>query len=86
MKTLPPGLSAALADGVTTLARCWRITRHDGVVIGLTEHDDDLRVDGTLFRAVAGASGSEDASSLGFPRAARGMACPCGCRMPDPAA
>ena len=66
MKTIPPTLAASLASGVTTLARCWRLTRRDGVVIGLTEHDDDLTVDGTLFRATAGASGSEDASALGF--------------------
>ncbi|QFR31726.1 DUF2163 domain-containing protein [Ancylobacter sp. TS-1] len=66
MKTIPPGLAAALAGGVTTLARGWRLTRRDGVVIALTEHDEDLFVDGTLFRAASGASGSEDASALGF--------------------
>ena len=66
MRDLPPTLAAALAGGVTTLARCWRITRLDGLIVGLTEHDDDLTVDGTLFRAVGGVSGSENASSLGF--------------------
>lgn len=66
MREIPAGLAASLASGVTTLARCWRITRRDGVVIGLTEHDEDLAVDGTLFRAASGATGSEDASSLGF--------------------
>lgn len=66
MKDIPPALATSLASGVTTLARCWRLTRRDGVVIGLTEHDDDLTVDGTLFRAASGAAGSEDASALGF--------------------
>lgn len=66
MRVLPAALAASLASGVTTLARCWRISRTDSVVIGLTEHDDDLSVDGTLFRAVGGVSGSENASSLGF--------------------
>ena len=66
MRTLPPALAASLASGVTTLARCWRITRTDGVVLGLTEHDDDLTVDGTRFRAVGGVSGSENSASLGF--------------------
>lgn len=66
MKELPDGLAASLAGGVTTLARCWRITRRDGVVVALTEHDADLAVDGTLFRAAAGVSGSEDAAALGF--------------------
>lgn len=66
MRELPAGLAASLASGVTTLARCWRITRRDGVVIALTEHDEDLGVDGTLFRAASGVAGSEDASALGF--------------------
>lgn len=66
MRVLPPVLAAALAGGVTTLARCWRITRTDGLIVGLTEHDEDLTLDGTLFRALGGVSGSETASSLGF--------------------
>lgn len=66
MRAIPSGLAASLAGGVTTLARCWRLTRRDGVVIGLTEHDEDLIVDGTSFRAASGVAGSEDASSLGF--------------------
>ncbi|MFK8252223.1 DUF2163 domain-containing protein [Ancylobacter terrae] len=66
MRALPEGLAAALAGGVTTLARCWRITRTDGVVIGVTDHDGDLVVDGTLFRAAGGVAGSEETASLGF--------------------
>ncbi|WP_428029264.1 DUF2163 domain-containing protein [Ancylobacter sp.] len=66
MRELPAGLQASLASGVTTLARCWRMTRRDGAVVALTEHDEDLAVDGTLFRAASGVTGSEDASALGF--------------------
>jgi uncharacterized phage protein (TIGR02218 family) len=66
MRALPAGLAASLSEGVTTLARCWRISRRDGVVIGLTEHDENLTVDGTLFRAAGGVSSSENASQLGF--------------------
>lgn len=66
MKELPPGLAASLASGVTTLARCWRITRRDGIVIGVTEHDRDLTVDATSFHATAGVGGSENPSTLGF--------------------
>ncbi|MFT0860929.1 DUF2163 domain-containing protein [Ancylobacter sp. G4_0304] len=66
MKTLPPEFAAALAGGATTLARCWRITRRDGAVLALTEHDEDLAVDGTVFRAAGGVSGSETATQLGF--------------------
>ncbi|MCJ8143871.1 DUF2163 domain-containing protein [Ancylobacter sp. A5.8] len=66
MRMLPEELSAVLAGGVTTLARCWRITRRDGAVLALTEHDEDLAVDGTLFRAAGGVSGSETTTQLGF--------------------
>lgn len=66
MRDIPAGLAAALAEGVTTLARGWRITRRDGVVIALTEHDDNLFADGTVFRAAGGVTGSEEASALGF--------------------
>lgn len=66
MRDIPAGLAATLAGGATTLARGWRITRRDGVVIGLTEHDDDLFADGTVFRAAGGVTGSEEASALGF--------------------
>ncbi|MDR6952705.1 putative phage protein (TIGR02218 family) [Ancylobacter sp. 3268] len=66
MRTLPTEFSAALATGATTLARCWRLTRRDGAVLGLTEHDGDLTVDGTLFLAAAGVGGSENPAALGF--------------------
>lgn len=66
MRDIPSGLAAALASGATTLARGWRLTRRDGVVIGLTEHDGELFVDGTPFRAASGVAGSEDANALGF--------------------
>ncbi len=51
MRTLPEPLAIQLASGVTTLAWCWRITRSDGVVIGLTEHDRDVTIAGVAFQA-----------------------------------
>jgi uncharacterized phage protein (TIGR02218 family) len=42
--------------GVTTLARCWGLTRRDGVRFGFTDHDEDLSFEGWLFRADAGLS------------------------------
>ncbi|MCS0501095.1 DUF2163 domain-containing protein [Ancylobacter mangrovi] len=66
MRQLPETLAATLAGGATTFARCWRVTRIDGTVLGLTEHDEDLVVDGTVFRAGGGVTGSEDRSALGF--------------------
>ncbi|MDK2760038.1 MAG: DUF2163 domain-containing protein [Sphingopyxis sp.] len=39
---------------LVTMAWCWRLSRRDGVVIGLTSHDSDLMVGGILYRAAPG--------------------------------
>lgn len=39
---------------LVTLAWCWRLARRDGVVIGLTSHDQDLTMGGLLYRAAPG--------------------------------
>ncbi|MBY4635655.1 DUF2163 domain-containing protein [Sphingopyxis sp. XHP0097] len=43
-----------LREEVVTLAWCWRLSRRDGVVIGLTSHDRDLAIDGLVYRAAPG--------------------------------
>ena len=51
-----PGVSAPgwLREELVTLAWCWRLSRRDGVVIGLTSHDHDLIVGGVPYRAAPG--------------------------------
>ena len=66
MKRVPAGLGVDAAGGVTTLCHCWRVIRRDGVVLGFTEHDRDLTVGGTLFRAASGFQASETESQSGF--------------------
>ncbi|EKE43644.1 hypothetical protein OCGS_2376 [Oceaniovalibus guishaninsula JLT2003] len=56
MSGLDAGLAAHLAGGVTTLARCWRVTRRDGRMLGFTDHDCDLAFGGVTFRASDGLS------------------------------
>jgi uncharacterized phage protein (TIGR02218 family) len=55
---MPKDLSAALLahyQGVCqTLTRCLRIARQDGVVIGLTEHDQDIVFEGVVYKSAAG--------------------------------
>jgi len=51
MRTIPEGLAAHLAGGATTLCHCWKIARRDGVILGFTDHDEDLSFGGTNFRA-----------------------------------
>lgn len=45
-----------VATGLTTLCRCWAITRKDGVQYGFTDHDCALVFDGITFRADTGLS------------------------------
>ncbi|WP_127111754.1 DUF2163 domain-containing protein [Shimia sediminis] len=49
-------LAAHLKSGLTTVARCWSITRRDGVYYGFTDHDVDLAFEGFQFRADTGLS------------------------------
>jgi len=54
---MPETMSAApdwLREEVVTLAWCWRLSRRDGVVVGLTSHDRDLMIGGVLYRAAPG--------------------------------
>jgi len=62
MREIPSALQAKLNSGVTTLARCWIVTRRDGVVQGFTDHDDDLMIDGVTCRAGTGFDASEATS------------------------
>jgi len=66
MRSLPDALAAHLAEGVTTLCHCWRLTRRDGLVLGFTDHDRDLVAEGTTFIAAAAISGSESALASGL--------------------
>lgn len=54
MRVLPEALQAALDSGVSRLARCWKLTRRDGVVLGFTDHDSSLTFDGVVFEAESG--------------------------------
>jgi uncharacterized phage protein (TIGR02218 family) len=59
-------LQNRLNSGVTTLCRCWRITRRDGVVLGFTDHDEDVTLGVLVCRADTGFAGSEATARLGF--------------------
>ena len=50
MRAVPPAMQADLDAGLTTHARAWRIERADGLVIGLTDHDRPVEIDGLIFR------------------------------------
>ncbi len=47
-------LHAHLQSGATTVCRAWTVRRRDGAVLGFTDHDRDLEVDGVNCRADTG--------------------------------
>ncbi|MFD1746537.1 DUF2163 domain-containing protein [Rhizobium helianthi] len=66
MRTVPPTLAAHLAMDATTTCHAWRVTRTDGVVLGFTDHDEDLILAGTRCRAASGFSASESEAASGM--------------------
>lgn len=59
-------LQAHLQSGLTTVCRCWAITRADGQVFGFTDHDMELSFEGLTFKASTGltAAAIEQATGL----------------------
>ena len=55
-----------LSSGATTMCYCWRLVRHDGLVMGFTDHDRALNFDATLFDPGTGFSSARAESQLGF--------------------
>jgi uncharacterized phage protein (TIGR02218 family) len=66
VSAFPEPLLLHLEGKATTVCHCWRLTRRDGVVLGFTDHDRALAVDGTVFEPETGLSASEAKDSLGL--------------------
>ncbi len=66
MKSLPTDLQESLESGATTLCRCWKLVRADEVLLGFTDHDEDLVFDGVRYRAASGFTASSIDQSLGL--------------------
>lgn len=66
MRTLPAGLQAHLDSGATTLCNCWRLATAAGDVLGFTDHDRTLVIDGVTYEAQTGFAGSEIQSAVGL--------------------
>ncbi len=65
MKTFLSGFAAHIAQCETTLARCWRVIRKDGAVLGFTDHDRSLTVSGTVCAPTTGLDSGEMPARLG---------------------
>ena len=47
-------MPAFLERDLLSAAFCWRLERRDGVALGFTTHDRDLRRGGLVYRAAPG--------------------------------
>lgn len=59
-------LNEHLLSGITTLTYCWVVERLDGVVIGVTDHDEDVTVDGVTCSSAEGMVTTTFEQSLGL--------------------
>lgn len=66
MRTVPSDLAARLESGATGLCHVWILTRADGVVLGFTDHDRDLVVDGVTCKAASGWTAGASETAAGF--------------------
>lgn len=58
MKNISAELQVHLAGDVTTLATCWKLTRQDGVVMGFTDHGEDISFESVVYVAASGFAAS----------------------------
>ena len=73
MRALPGALAAALVPGAAAnLCTCWILRRQDGTVLGFTEHDQPVALNGVVCSAATGMTGDSAGTDLGDkPGAAR---------------
>ncbi len=54
MRTIPTELATRIESGAAMLCHVWIVRRPDGTVMGFTDHDRDLAVEGVVCRAGSG--------------------------------
>jgi uncharacterized phage protein (TIGR02218 family) len=66
MRTIPEDIAVGLAEGVTTLAHVWRVTRRDSEVFAFTDHDRPLVFDAVTAEPNVGLRVGAIEKSLGL--------------------
>lgn len=66
MRQINESFAARLASGVTHTCLCWKLTRADGGVVAVTEHDRALMVDGVRYEPSGALAPGEFTSSTGL--------------------
>ena len=49
-----PEFLSHMQSGITSVCRCWSVTRKDGEILGFTDHDEPLEFDDITFQANSG--------------------------------
>ena len=66
MRHIPDDMAARIESGAATLCHVWRLERADGTVMGFTDHDRDLTVDGVACRGASGWTAGAAESAVGL--------------------
>lgn len=66
MRNISSAMQSHLDCEVTTLCRCWILTRKDAVVMGFTDHDGDILLNDVACQSISGMEASAIEASLGF--------------------
>ncbi len=66
MREIDAELQARLDGGATRMCRAWRLERRDGVVLGFTDHDRALVIDGERYEAASGLTAGAIQAGLGL--------------------
>ena len=66
MRDIPIELVARIESGAAMLCHAWVLTRTNGVIMGFTDHDRDLTVEGVVCRAASGWTGGTVEGDVGL--------------------
>ena len=66
MRDIPDEMAARIESGAAGLCHVWRLERADGTVMGFTDHDRALTVDGVVCRAGSGWTAGAGESAVGL--------------------
>ena len=65
-QTIPAAMDTHYAQETTTLCKIWKATRKDGLVFGMTDHDQNLTVAGVVYKALSGVDASAVKHTIGL--------------------
>ena len=66
MREIAAEFQAKLDSGTMTLCRCWKIVRKDSMVLGFTDHDEDVAFASVIFQANSGLDSGTIQTSTGL--------------------